>query len=89
VAVRFLGMPVSLPSKEDEMEDKIVSVVVGLLFVGYFSYVLYSGFSEKSLSFKGVNFSLEEKPFFFGALMFLAAFMLFAGVAGILDSLSK
>lgn len=71
------------------MSEKMQTVLVGLCIAGFFGYVLYSGFNEKCLSFKGQNFTRDEKPFFYWALMFLAAFLTFAGVVGILSIFSK
>lgn len=69
------------------MSDQIGMAIFGLLMTAYFSYVLYSGFNEGSIAFRGVSFSRAEKPFFFWALMFLAGFMAFSGIAGAVGTL--
>jgi hypothetical protein len=71
------------------MQDKLVTVLIMAVFCGSFAYVTWCGYRDRCLGFKGEMFSRQEKPFFYWALMFMSAFMTFAGSAGFVVALSK
>ena len=70
------------------MDDRIGMGVMGLLMTAFFAYVLYCGFKDKCLSYHGVEFDRDEKPFFYWALMLMAGLMSLAGVAGIFGAVT-
>lgn len=73
---------------EKSKEKKYIEVLMMAAFAGYFAYVTWSGFKDKSLAFKGQSFSREAKPFFYWALLFMSAFLTFAGSSGLQDLLT-
>jgi hypothetical protein len=74
---------------EKFMSDKIGMALFGIAITSYCLFVLYSGYKDKSLSFKGQDFSLAEKPVFYFLLMFMAAFFAFSGIAGFVSVFMK
>ncbi len=72
-----------------DMQDKIVYVLIMTVFTASFAYLTWCGYRDKCLGCKGEMFSRREKPFFYWALMFMSAFMTFAGSAGLVVALSK